>query len=58
MNNSSRACNLQDFIWTMVENYLENVFDHGGYSNCILYNFSRIIENYKIKNINKRRLLK
>lgn len=42
----------------MVENYLENVFDHGGYSNCILYNFSRIIENYKIKNINKRRLLK
>ena len=41
-----------------VENYLENVFDHGCYSNCILYNFSRIIENYKIKNINKRRLLK
>ena len=45
-------------IWTVVENYLENVFDHGCYSNCILYNFSRIIENYKIKNINKRRLLK
>ena len=38
-------------IWKMF-------FDHGGYSNCILYNFSRIIENYKIKNINKRRLLK
>ena len=57
-NNSSGACNLQDFIWTVVENYLENVFDHGCYSNCILYNFSRIIENYKIKNINKRRLLK
>lgn len=24
-NNSSGACNLQDFIWTVVENYLENV---------------------------------
>ena len=41
-----------------MRNKLEKVLDHGSYRNCILYNFSRIIENYKIKNIKKRRLLK